>query len=124
MSGGFFRAARLEASRAAVSIGTEQDLAQDQKLGGAGRDAVPGPLLMRARDPHDDPPPKRALFAGFAGTIDESDFFAPFIIGYGLRPSRCGPGNGFPGQNEDLPVPAQEMCVHAQGLMTAPAGVN
>jgi hypothetical protein len=38
----------------------------------------------------------RPLFAGFAGTIDESDFFVPFIIGYGLRPSRCGPGDGFP----------------------------
>src|ERR1700719_4703638 len=39
---------------------------------------------------------RSALFAGFAGTIDESDFFVPFIIGYGLRPSRCGPGDGFP----------------------------
>jgi len=41
---------------------------------------------------------RSALFAGFAGTIDESDFFVPFIIGYGLRPSRCGPGDGFPGR--------------------------
>jgi hypothetical protein len=39
------------------------------------------------------------LFASFAGTIDESDFFAPFIIGYGLRPFRCGPGDGFPGRS-------------------------
>src|SRR5712671_1557660 len=39
---------------------------------------------------------RSALFASFAGTIDESDFFAPYIIGYGLRPSRCGPGDGFP----------------------------
>src|ERR1700751_1212898 len=39
---------------------------------------------------------RSALFAGFAGTIDESDFFVPCIIGYGLRPSRCGPGDGFP----------------------------
>jgi type II secretory pathway component GspD/PulD (secretin) len=31
---------------------------------------------------------RSALFAGFAGTIDESDFFVRFIIGYGLRPSR------------------------------------
>src|SRR6202521_5107948 len=65
---------------------------------------------------------RSALFAGFAGTIDESDFFVPFIIGYGLRPSRCSPGDGFPGRNEDLPVPAQEMCVHAQGLMTTRGG--
>src|ERR1700686_1305025 len=34
---------------------------------------------------------RSTLFAGFAGTIDESDFFVPFIIGYGLRPSRCRP---------------------------------
>src|SRR6202022_914057 len=39
---------------------------------------------------------RSALFAGFAGTIDESDFFVPFITGYGLRPSRCSPGDGFP----------------------------
>src|SRR6266404_1319035 len=54
-----------------------------------------------------------ALFAGFAGTISESDFFAPFIIGYGLRPSRCGPGTASQGGDEDIPVPAQEVCVHA-----------
>src|SRR5437764_542934 len=30
-----------------------------------------------------------ALFAGFAGIISESDFFVPFIIGYGLRPYGC-----------------------------------
>src|SRR6516165_1813207 len=28
---------------------------------------------------------RSALFAGFAGTIDGSDFFVPFIIGYGCR---------------------------------------
>src|SRR5262249_13203615 len=58
-----------------------------------------------------------ALLAGFAGTIDECDFFVPCIIGYGLRPSRRGPGHDYRGQNEDLPVPAQEMSVHAGGLM-------
>src|SRR5207253_1520624 len=56
-----------------------------------------------------------ALFAGFAGIISESDFFAPFIIGYGLRPSRCGPGTASQGGDEDIPVPAQEVCVHAEG---------
>src|SRR6202048_73081 len=79
-------------------------------------------LLVPSSPSTDSAADRSALFAGFAGTIDESDFFAPFIIGYGLRPSRCGPGNGFPGQNEDLPVPAQEMCVHAQGLMTTRGG--
>src|SRR5215469_1312455 len=54
----------------------------------------------------------------FAGTIDECDFFVPCIIGYGLRPSRRGPGHDYRGQDEDLPVPAQKMCAHAGGLMT------
>ncbi len=31
-------------------------------------------------------------------------------------------GTVSPGRNEDLPVPAQEMCVHAQGLMTTRGG--
>src|SRR5439155_15603867 len=59
-----------------------------------------------------------ALFAGFAGIISESDFFVPFIIGYGLRPSRCGPGTASQGGDEDIPVPAQEVCVHAEDLKT------
>src|SRR6202049_4703810 len=79
-------------------------------------------LLVPSSPSTDSAADRSALFASFAGTIDESDFFAPFIIGYGLRPSRCGPGNGFPGRCEDLPVPAQEMCVHAQGLMTTRGG--
>src|SRR6516225_6357601 len=65
---------------------------------------------------------RSALFAGFAGTIDESDFFVPFIIGYGLRPSRCGPGDGFPRAKRRSPGSAQEMCVHAQGLKTTQGG--
>src|SRR5262245_40031466 len=63
-----------------------------------------------------------ALFAGFAGTISESDFFASSIIGYGLRPSRCGPGTACQGDDEDIPVPAQEMYVHAEGLKTTRGG--
>src|SRR5258707_115566 len=59
-----------------------------------------------------------ALFASFTGIISESDFFAPFIIGYGLRPSRCGPGTASQSGDEDIPVPAQEVCVHAEGLKT------
>src|SRR5207248_5789345 len=63
-----------------------------------------------------------ALFAGFAGIISESDFFVPFIIGYGLRPSRCGPGPASQGGDEDIPVPAQGVCVHAEGLKTTRGG--
>src|SRR5438132_11048530 len=63
-----------------------------------------------------------ALFAAFAGIISESDFFVPFIIGYGLRPSRCGPGTASQGGDEDIPVPAQEVCVHAEGLKTTRGG--
>src|SRR5262245_47706540 len=63
-----------------------------------------------------------ALFAGFTGIISESDFFAPFIIGYGLRPSRCGPGTASQSGDEDIPVPAQEVCVHAEGLKTTRGG--
>src|SRR5437867_12486258 len=56
-----------------------------------------------------------ALFAGFAGIISESDFFDPVIIAYGLPPSRCGPGTTSLGGAEDLPPPAQEARVHAEG---------
>src|ERR1700674_704561 len=31
-------------------------------------------------------------------------------------------GTVSPGRNEDLPVPAQEICVHAQGLKTTQGG--
>src|SRR5258708_14615896 len=34
----------------------------------------------------------------------------------------AAPGTVSPGRDEDLPVPAQEMCVHAQGLMTTRGG--
>ena len=51
-----------------------------------------------------------------------SDFFAPFIIGYGLRPSRCGPGTASQGGDKEIPVPAQEVCVHAEGLKTTRGG--
>src|SRR3954464_4317884 len=62
------------------------------------------------------------LFAGFAGTISESDFFAPFIIGDGLRPSRCGPGAASQGGDKEIPVPAHEVYVHAEGLKTTRGG--
>src|ERR1700741_5424083 len=60
---------------------------------------------------------RSALFAGFAGTIDESDFFA---AASGLPDAVLGTVS--PGRNEDLPVPAQEMYVHAQGLKTTQGG--
>src|SRR3954453_19599308 len=62
------------------------------------------------------------LFAGFAGTISESDFFAPFIIGDGLRPSRCGPEAASQGGDKEFPVPAQEVYVHAEGLKRTRGG--
>src|SRR3954451_17965175 len=63
-----------------------------------------------------------ALFAGFAGTISESDFFAPFIIGDGLRPSRGGPGAASQGGDKEIPIPAHEVYVHAEGLKTTQGG--
>ena len=39
-----------------------------------------------------------ALFANFVGTISESDCSVPFIVGYDLRSSRCGPANGLAGR--------------------------
>src|SRR5713101_7127711 len=60
-------------------------------------------LLVPSSPSTDSAADRSALFASFAGTIDESDFFAPFIIGYGLRPSRCGPGNGFPRAEQRSP---------------------
>jgi hypothetical protein len=56
-----------------------------------------------------------ALFAGFIGTIGESDFCAPFIIGFGLWPSRCGPPTTA-GGDADLPVPVQAAYAHARVL--------
>ena len=48
----------------------------------------PAPWLPRLRGGH------AALFAGFPATTGGSDFSGPCIIGYGLRPSRRGPGIG------------------------------
>ena len=91
-----------------------KDLGLCEEVVGELRDPVPSEAILLTD--------RSALFACFAGTIDEHDFFVPCIIGYGLRPSRCGPGHDYRGQNEDLPVPAQEVCVHAGGLMTTRGG--
>ena len=62
------------------------------------------------------------LFAGFAGTIDESDFSSRSSSAMASGLPDAALGTVFPGRNEDLPVPAQEMCVHAQGLKTTQGG--
>lgn len=54
-----------------------------------------------------------ALFACFSGTISESDFSLPYIIGFGQWPSRCDPPTTAGGVG-DLPVPVQKMYVHAR----------
>jgi hypothetical protein len=55
-----------------------------------------------------------ALFADFPATMGRSDFSGPCITGYGLRPSRCGPGIGARDGLGDLPVPVQETDAHAR----------
>ena len=52
-------------------------------------------------------------FAGFAATMEGSDFSSPCITGFGSSPSRCGPGRDRPGQTRDLPVPGQGAYAHA-----------
>src|SRR5260370_15609395 len=59
-------------------------------------------LLVPSSPSTDSAADRSALFASFAGTIDESDFFAPFIIGYGLPPSRCRPGTVSPRRHGSL----------------------
>src|SRR5512143_3936754 len=61
---------------------------------------------------------RAALFGDFTGTMGESDFPWPYIIGLRVRPCRCGPlgrtiHNGRP---EDLPVPVQMASTRARGL--------
>ncbi|PWB83863.1 MAG: hypothetical protein C3F11_04405 [Methylocystaceae bacterium] len=54
------------------------------------------------------------LFADFIGTISESDFSVPYITGFGLRPSLCGPSPGWRGRSGDLSVPVRETYAHAR----------
>ena len=54
-----------------------------------------------------------ALFARFSATSGRSDFSFALIVGYGLRPSQCGPGHDWWGQR-DLPVPGQKASAHAR----------
>ena len=63
----------------------------------------------------DSAPGALGWFADFFATMEESDFSAPFIIGFGSSPSQCGPAHyRRAGQCGDLPVPAQGASVHAR----------
>src|SRR5512132_1963584 len=66
-----------------------------------------------------------ALFGDFTGTMGESDFPWPYIIGLRVRPCRCGPSTTtFPnGQPEELPVPVQVASTRARGLGPRRAGL-
>src|SRR6516165_427075 len=55
------------------------------------------------------------LFAGFLGTIRESDFSTPYVIGFGgCLPNAAHEGTSFQGGGRDLPVPAQRACERAR----------
>ncbi len=56
---------------------------------------------------------ENVIALGNSGT-GKSDFSTPFIVGYGLRPSRRGPRDVPPGQRGDLPVPVQKVSAHAR----------
>ena len=45
---------------------------------------------------------------------DESDFSGPFIVGFGLRPSRRCPCETPQGRPRDIPVPEQKASAHAR----------
>src|SRR6266511_1596062 len=67
-----------------------------------------------------------ALFGDFTGTMGESDFPWPSIIGLRVRPCRCGPPRtDFPnGRPEELPVPEQVASTRARGLRPRRAGLG
>ena len=54
------------------------------------------------------------LFAGFVGTVDGSDSSIPFIIGSSMCFPEAAPCTAALGGNGGLPVPAQEISVHAK----------
>src|ERR1700680_5020193 len=58
---------------------------------------------------------RAASFGGFPATMGESDFSGSFIIGFGLRPSRCGPRRSLKGRSGEIPVPGQKASAHARG---------
>src|SRR5512143_3438986 len=69
---------------------------------------------------------RAALFGDFTGTMGESDFPWPYIIGLRVRPCRCGPPRtDFPsGQPEELPAPVQMASTRARGLRPRRAGLG
>ena len=60
-----------------------------------------------------------ALFGGFAGTMELSDFPRPFVIGFVLRLPDALCRMLHDREPWDLPVPAQGVSIHAPGLATA-----
>ena len=63
-----------------------------------------------------------ALFARFSATTGRSDFSFPLIVGYGLRPSRRGPGHDWRGQRWRSPGSRAEGLCACQGLRRRGAG--
>src|SRR5208337_2427272 len=62
---------------------------------------------------------RAASFAGFTATMGESDFSGPFIVGFGLRPSRRGPCKTPQGRPRDIPVPEQDLSAFRNGPISA-----
>ena len=63
-----------------------------------------------------------ALFARFITTMSRSDFSITLIIGYGLRPSRRGPGHVWWGQRWRSPGSRSKGFCACQGLRRRGAG--
>src|SRR5262245_58597467 len=62
------------------------------------------------------------LFARFSATLGRSDFSLALIVGYGLRPSRRGPGHDCWGQRWRSPGSRAEGFCACQGLRRRGAG--
>src|SRR5271169_4147197 len=71
----------------------------------------PSAPSLRSTDSASNP---SELFAGFAATVEGSDFSGSCVIGYGSSPSRCGPPHHASDRAGDLPVPVQGASVHAR----------
>src|SRR5712691_6172621 len=63
-----------------------------------------------------------ALFARFSATSGGSDFSLALIVGYGLRPSRRGPGHDWWGRRWRSPGSRAEGFCACQGLRRRGAG--
>ena len=112
------RLRRSRSSRRPRTIATPiQRLQEPLSTSGAG--AGTGAVLSEAIESDASPFPPRApqeartpLFARFDGTMAPSDFFTPFISGFGYLLSFAAPIRPS-GQSEDLPGPGGGLtCVH------------